>query len=130
MSETLLVSITDANKHTVTSVGKPFPNTEMRVLDLLTRDALQPLEKVTVLCVSILFVVESNPRELSGIQLSSRRQGIRIYFPFRIGSCINFSFRFQGELAIRGDFVMKEYDRNPEATAEAFTDDGFLLTGS
>ncbi len=34
-----------------------------------------------------------------------------------------------GELEIRGPFMMKEYLGNPEATAKAFTDDGFLRTG-
>ena len=35
----------------------------------------------------------------------------------------------QGEIQIKGDGVFTEYYRNPEATAAAFTDDGFLRTG-
>jgi long-chain acyl-CoA synthetase len=34
-----------------------------------------------------------------------------------------------GELQVRGPIVMREYFANPEATAEAFTADGWLLTG-
>ena len=34
-----------------------------------------------------------------------------------------------GEIAIRGSMVMQGYYKNPEATAESFTDDGFLKTG-
>lgn len=35
----------------------------------------------------------------------------------------------QGEILLRGDAVFKEYYKNPEATAETFTDDGFMRTG-
>jgi long-chain acyl-CoA synthetase len=34
-----------------------------------------------------------------------------------------------GELMIRGSNLMKEYYKNPEATREAFTSDGWLRTG-
>ncbi|MHA1527481.1 MAG: AMP-binding protein [Alphaproteobacteria bacterium] len=34
-----------------------------------------------------------------------------------------------GEIAVRGDNVFRLYLKNPEATAEAFTDDGWFLTG-
>ena len=35
----------------------------------------------------------------------------------------------QGEIAIRGPNVMKEYLKNPDATRAAFTSDGWLLSG-
>ena len=35
----------------------------------------------------------------------------------------------QGEIAIRGPNVMKEYLKNPEATRASFTPDGWLLSG-
>lgn len=35
----------------------------------------------------------------------------------------------EGEIQLRGDFLMKEYYLEPEKTAEEFTDDGFLKTG-
>ena len=34
-----------------------------------------------------------------------------------------------GEIEIAGEILLKEYWRNPEATAEALTDDGYLRTG-
>lgn len=35
----------------------------------------------------------------------------------------------QGELLIKGDAVFKEYYNNPEATADTFTEDGWMRTG-
>ena len=35
----------------------------------------------------------------------------------------------EGELLIKGDGVFKEYYKNPEVTAETFTDDGYMRTG-
>ena len=34
-----------------------------------------------------------------------------------------------GEIAIRGDNVLRTYLKNPQATAEAFTPEGWFLTG-
>lgn len=44
-------------------------------------------------------------------------------------NCLQARVSEQGELQVRGDTVFKEYYKNPEATAEAFTDDGWFKTG-
>jgi long-chain acyl-CoA synthetase len=43
----------------------------------------------------------------------------------------NTEFRFaeDGEIQTRGDMVFREYFKNPTATAEVFTDDGWFCTG-
>lgn len=35
----------------------------------------------------------------------------------------------QGEILLKGDAVFREYYKNPEATGETFTEDGFMRTG-
>jgi len=62
-----------------TTIGRPMPNTEVRIADVLTGETLP------------------------------------------IGE--------QGELCARGYFVMKGYDDDPEATARAIDQDGWLHTG-
>ncbi|MDN3649029.1 AMP-binding protein [Reinekea marina] len=42
--------------------------------------------------------------------------------------CVEMSLSDEGEIIIKGDAVFKEYYKNPEATAEAFTD-GWFHTG-
>ncbi|MCE1180631.1 MAG: long-chain fatty acid--CoA ligase [Micrococcales bacterium] len=41
----------------------------------------------------------------------------------------DFKIDHDGEILIKGPGVMEGYHNNPEATAEAFTDDGYLRTG-
>jgi long-subunit acyl-CoA synthetase (AMP-forming) len=41
----------------------------------------------------------------------------------------NLGPREAGELCFRGSGIMKGYYGNPQATAESFDSDGFLLTG-
>lgn len=59
----------------------------------------------------------------------NRPKGIKIGtvgLPFET---ISVSTSPEGELLIKGGLVMKGYYKNPEATAEAFTSDGWLRTG-
>jgi long-chain acyl-CoA synthetase len=75
-------------------------------------------------------VVSMNPREQAddytgscGLPLPSTEISIRG------DSGQELPFGERGELCIRGPQVMKGYWQQPEATAESFHDDGFLLTG-
>ncbi|XP_022656063.1 4-coumarate--CoA ligase 1-like isoform X2 [Varroa destructor] len=79
MSECFIVTITEDNKCTTQSVGRPYPNTRMKVIDTKNGSMLNPYEK--------------------------------------------------GELAVKSDFIMKSYDKRPDATSEAITKEGWLLTG-
>ncbi len=42
---------------------------------------------------------------------------------------IEFRFAADGEIQTRGDMVFREYYKNPSATAEVFTEDGWFCTG-
>lgn len=42
---------------------------------------------------------------------------------------IEFRFATDGEIQTRGDMVFREYFKNPTATAEVFTEDGWFCTG-
>ena len=53
------------------------------------------------------------------------RQPLRIWHPDGREAAVGET----GEIQTRGDFVMAGYWRNPEATAAAFTEDGWLRTG-
>lgn len=57
---------------------------------------------------------------------------IRAVLPGSIGPTLYFSeekIAEDGELLVRGETVFLGYFKNPEATAEAFTEDGFFKTG-
>ncbi len=57
---------------------------------------------------------------------------IRAVLPGSIGPTLYFSeekIAEDGELLVRGETLFLEYFKNPEATAEAFTEDGFFKTG-
>lgn len=57
-----------------------------------------------------------------------RREYLDNYPP--VGELVQGEFRIQdGEVQLRGDNIMRCYWNNPEATAAAFTDDGWFRTG-
>jgi long-chain acyl-CoA synthetase len=68
-------------------------------------------------------IVALNPREHYKVASVGRvlpRTSMKIIDPDEHG---------RGEIVIKGPMVMRGYYRNPEATAEVFTDDGYFRTG-
>ena len=67
--------------------------------------------------------------ELTGAATANTRTDFRFGSVGKPGPGVDLKITGEGEICVRGDIVMKEYWRKPEATAETIDDDGWLHTG-
>jgi long-chain acyl-CoA synthetase len=67
--------------------------------------------------------------ELTGAVTANTRTDFRFGSVGKPGPGVELKITDEGEICVRGDIVMKEYWRKPEATAETVDGDGWLHTG-
>jgi long-chain acyl-CoA synthetase len=67
--------------------------------------------------------------ELTGAATANNRHDYRFGTVGKPGKGVELKLTTEGEICVRGDIVMKEYWRQPEATAETIDADGWLHTG-
>jgi len=67
--------------------------------------------------------------ELTGAATANTRTDYRFGSVGKPGPGVELKITDEGEICIRGDIVMKEYWRKPEATAETIDGDGWLHSG-
>ena len=67
--------------------------------------------------------------ELTGAATSTSRTEIRYGSVGKPGPGVELKITDEGEICVRGDIVMREYWRKPEATAETIDPEGWLHTG-
>jgi long-chain acyl-CoA synthetase len=67
--------------------------------------------------------------ETTGVGAVNTLDSIRFGTVGRAMPGVEFKIAEDGEILIRGPNVFREYWRNPEATKETFTEDGWLMTG-
>ena len=67
--------------------------------------------------------------ELTGAATANTRTDFRFGSVGKPGPGVELKITDEGEICVRGDIVMKEYWRKPEATAETVDGDGWLHTG-
>ena len=67
--------------------------------------------------------------ELTGAATSTTHTHLRYGSVGKPGPGVELKFADQGEICVRGDIVMREYWRKPEATLETIDSEGWLHTG-
>ena len=67
--------------------------------------------------------------ELTGAATANTRTDFRFGSVGKPGPGVELKITGEGEVCVRGDIVMKEYWRKPEATAETIDGEGWLHTG-
>ncbi len=67
--------------------------------------------------------------ELTGAATANTRTDFRFGSVGKPGPGVELKITDEGEICVRGDIMMKEYWRKPEATAETIDADGWLHTG-
>lgn len=67
--------------------------------------------------------------ELTGAATANTRTDFRFGSVGKPGPGVELKITNEGEICVRGDIMMKEYWRKPEATAETIDADGWLHTG-
>ena len=67
--------------------------------------------------------------ELTGAATSTTRTEVRYGSVGKPGPGVELKITDDGEICVRGDIVMREYWRKPEATAETIDSEGWLHTG-
>lgn len=79
--------------------------------------------------VGIRIIEAWGMTELTGAATANTHSDYRFGSVGRPGPGIELRITEEGEICVRGDIVMKEYWRRPEATAETIDRDGWLHTG-
>jgi long-chain acyl-CoA synthetase len=79
--------------------------------------------------VGIRIIEAWGMTELTGAATSNTHQAYRFGSVGRAGPGVELKVTDEGEICVRGAIVMKEYWRQPEATAETIDADGWLHTG-
>ena len=93
------------------------PQTMRRIIDVLGADAICAAYGLSEASPNVVMSDWRDPEELRVQGLAKPHDGLEI----RITD--------EGEIQVRGWSVMRGYCNNPEATAKAFTADGWLRTG-
>jgi len=79
--------------------------------------------------VGIRIIEAWGMTELTGAATANTHSDYRFGSVGKPGPGVELKIAESGEVCVRGDIVMKEYWRKPEATAETIDDDGWLHTG-
>ena len=103
------------------------PQTMRKIIDVLGAKAICNAYGLSEASPNVVFNDHRDPEELRVNGLATPHEGVEVRIadtdnhPVPVGT--------RGEIQVRGWNVMKGYYGNPEATAKAFTADGWLRTG-